>query len=114
MTTMREPTYFILASLIDGPLHGWGIIQQTKLLSDGRMRLTAGTLYGALDRLQAEGLVAQDGEEIVNGRCRRYYRLTSLGQGLLEEEAARLAASARIVTERLTAPSQLRLQGGTS
>jgi PadR family transcriptional regulator, regulatory protein PadR len=114
MASMREPTYYILASLIDGPLHGWGIIQEAKVLSDGRIRLTAGTLYGALDRLLVEGLVEQDREEIVSGRCRRYYRLTSLGRRLLEEEAARFAASAKMVTDRLTAPPQLRLQGGTT
>ena len=98
---MREPTYYILASLIGEPRHGWAIIQEARELSKGRVRLTAGTLYGALDRLRAEGLVEQDREEIVNGRCRRYYRLTSLGQSLLEEEAACLAASAEVVRERL-------------
>ena len=46
-TVSREPTYFILASLIDGPLHEYGIIKQAELLSDGRVRLAAGTLYGA-------------------------------------------------------------------
>ncbi len=102
---MREPTYYILASLMDGPRHGWGIVQETKELSQGRVRLTAGTLYGALDRLRAEGFVEEDHEEIVNGRCRRYYRLTSLGRQLLEEEAAHLAAAARVVQERLS-PAQ--------
>lgn len=64
--------------------------------------MTAGTLYGALDRLQDEGMVKQDHEEIVNGRCRRYYRLTSQGEGALREEAAHLAASAEVVRERLS------------
>jgi DNA-binding PadR family transcriptional regulator len=54
---MREPTYFILAALQDGPLHGYGIIKRTQVLSDGRLTLAAGTLYGALDRLVETGLV---------------------------------------------------------
>lgn len=52
---MREPTYFVLASLLDGPLHGYGIIQRADELSAGRLRLATGTLYTALDRLTAEG-----------------------------------------------------------
>src|SRR5580693_3890730 len=54
---MREPTYFVLASLLDGPLHGYAIIQRTTELSGGRVRLATGTLYTALDRLSAEGYV---------------------------------------------------------
>lgn len=98
---MREPSYYILASLIDQPRHGWGIVQQAAALTEGRVRLTAGTLYAALNRLEAEGLVEEDRQEIVDGRCRRYYRLTSLGQQMLEREAARLAASARLVLDRV-------------
>jgi PadR family transcriptional regulator, regulatory protein PadR len=48
---MREPTYFVLASLLDGPLHGYAIIQRSEELSGGRVRLATGTLYTALDRL---------------------------------------------------------------
>lgn len=108
---MREPTYFILASLIDQPRHGWGIIDEVRELSQGRVRLTAGTLYGALDRLRAEGLVEEDHEEIVSGRCRRYYRLTSPGQRLLQEEAERLAASAQVVRKRLSSVLPSKIQG---
>ena len=68
---MREPTYFVLASLLDGPLHGYAIIRRTAELSDGRVRPATGTLYTALDRLTAEGCVELVHEEIVNGRARR-------------------------------------------
>ncbi|MBN1629773.1 MAG: helix-turn-helix transcriptional regulator [Thermoleophilia bacterium] len=114
MRQLREPTYYILASLIDEPRHGWSIIQEAADLSQGRIRLTAGTLYGALDRLQTEGLVEQDREEIVNGRCRRYYRLTAPGHRLLREEAARLAASAHIVQKRLSSAPPAKVQGAAS
>jgi PadR family transcriptional regulator, regulatory protein PadR len=97
---MREPTYFVLASLFDGPLHGYAIIQRTADLSRGRVRLATGTLYGALDRLTAEGYVEFVREEIVHGRLRRSYGLTSSGAAALRAEATRMAAAARTVTAR--------------
>ena len=103
MAPLREPTYFILAALIAGPRHGYGIIQDADALSGGRVRLTAGTLYGALERLVADGLVREDREEVVNGRRRRYHRLTETGERILTEEAARLRACADVVDLRLSA-----------
>jgi len=97
---MREPTYFVLASLLDGPLHGYAIIQRTGELSDGRVRLATGTLYAALDRLTEEGQVELVREEIVNGRVRRSYGLTPPGTAALRGEAARMADAARLVTDR--------------
>jgi len=99
--TMREPTYFVLAALLDGRLHGYGIIKRAAELSGGRVRITAGTLYGAIDRLIERGLVAPDGEEIVSGRLRRYYRITGEGERVVGEEAARLRAAAEVVVHRL-------------
>ena len=45
---LRESTYFILAALLDGPRHGYAIVKEVEQLSGGRVRLSAGTLYGAL------------------------------------------------------------------
>jgi DNA-binding PadR family transcriptional regulator len=97
---MSPPSYFILAALLDGPLHGYGIIKQAVELSDGRVRLTAGTLYGALDRLAEEGLILADRQEVVEGRTRRYYRLTDNGVQALHREAARMEQAARVITRR--------------
>jgi PadR family transcriptional regulator, regulatory protein PadR len=97
---VREPTYFVLASLLDGPLHGYAIIQRAEELSGGRVRLATGTLYTALDRLAAEGHVELVREEIVHGRARRSYGLTPSGSGALRAEALRMADAARLVTER--------------
>ncbi|MEU1732676.1 PadR family transcriptional regulator [Streptosporangium sp. NPDC020145] len=52
---VSEPTYSILACLLDGPPHGHGVIKQTLELSENRVRPPVGTLYGALDRLTANG-----------------------------------------------------------
>jgi PadR family transcriptional regulator len=111
MAPMREPTYFILAALVDGPLHGYGIVHEAESLSEGRVRLTAGTLYGALERLAAEGLVEPDREEVVRGRRRRYFRLTGAGETALAEEAERLRTSAEAVHDRLSALRRLRAKG---
>jgi PadR family transcriptional regulator PadR len=98
--TIREPTYFALAALMDGPLHGYAIIKRAEELSGGRVRMAAGTLYAALDRLSAEGLLRVLSEEVVNGRARRYYGLTDEGAAVLRAEADRMAQAARVVTDR--------------
>ena len=69
-------------------------------LSGGRVRLATGTLYTALDRLTAEGLVELVSQQIVNGRARRSYGLTPSGSGALRAEATRAADAARLVTNR--------------
>jgi DNA-binding PadR family transcriptional regulator len=98
---MQEATFLILTALADSSQHGYGIITEVKQISDGRVRLRAGTLYTALDRLRADGLVAVDREEIVDNRLRRYYRLTPAGTELLAAEAARMQANARAAMTRL-------------
>jgi DNA-binding PadR family transcriptional regulator len=107
MTTlpMREPTYYVLASLLDGPLHGYGIIKRTAELSGDRVRLATGTLYTALDRLTAEGYVRLVSEEIVKGRARRSYALTEAGSAALRAEADRMAQAARVVTRDRRGPA---------
>lgn len=97
---VTEQALFILASLTRGELHGYGIARDVEELSDGLVRLTAGTLYGALNRMAEDGLVVQTREQVVDGRRRRYYRLTSAGQTALTEEAARLRSAAAAVSAR--------------
>ncbi len=95
---MREPTYFALAALLSGPLHGYAIIKRAGEMSGGRVRLATGTLYTALDRLTAEGYVRLVSEEMVGGRIRRSYGLTDAGSAALRAEAQRMAEAARLVT----------------
>jgi hypothetical protein len=52
---MTEQAYLVLLALADGPRHGYGVVQAVTALSDGRVRLGAGTLYGVLDRLVEAG-----------------------------------------------------------
>ncbi len=100
---MTEQAFFILTALVDAPRHGYGIVGEVATLSEGRVDLKVGTLYGVLDRLVSDGLVELDREEPHQGRLRRYYRLTDDGRGALTEEAARQAANARAATRRLNA-----------
>jgi DNA-binding PadR family transcriptional regulator len=98
---MQEATFMILTALADGAQHGYGIITDVRDISGGQVRLRAGTLYMALDRLRADELIAVDREEVVDGRLRRYYRLTPAGTKLLADEAARLQAHAAVALRRL-------------
>ncbi len=92
---MTEQAYLVLLSLAEGPRHGYAIVQAVLGLSDGATRLGAGTLYGLLDRLGTAGMVEPAGEEVVDGRLRRYYRLTEQGSAAALAETARLRALAR-------------------
>jgi DNA-binding PadR family transcriptional regulator len=105
---MSEATYYVLASLLDERLHGYGIVKKAGNLSGGAVKLTTGTLYGALDRLVAQGLVEPAGEEEVGGRLRRYYRITESGAEAVRAEASRMRRAAKAISGRRAA-----LQGGT-
>jgi PadR family transcriptional regulator, regulatory protein PadR len=96
---LRDPAFLVLLSLLDGPLHGYDIIQLTAELSEGRVRLATGTLYAALDHLSAEGDVNLAREEIVNGGVRRSYGLTPRGSSSLEAAVESMVDAARLVTE---------------
>ncbi len=98
---MQEATFLILTALAAGSQHGYGIISDVEQISRRRVRLRAGTLYAALERLRADGLIEVDREEVVDSRLRRYYRLTPEGGERLAEEAARLRANARVAMSRL-------------
>lgn len=86
-TVLTEAVYYILLSL-DTPRHGYGIMQHTEKLSSSRIRLAAGTLYGALNSLLAKGWIeALDGES--NAR-KKEYCITPLGRQILCQELQRL------------------------
>jgi len=88
---LREPTLFILLSLAPRPQHGYAIMKEVELLSGGRIRLSTGTLYGAIKRLLEQGWIErlEDGAQ-EDGRQRKSYRLTDLGERILAAEAERL------------------------
>ena len=85
---LTEAVYYILLSLLE-PLHGYGIIQNVEKLSGGRVRLAAGTLYGAINTLLEKGwIVALEGE--ADSRKKEYV-ITETGREMLQKEVRRLS-----------------------
>jgi DNA-binding PadR family transcriptional regulator len=98
---MQEPTFLIFTALAAEPSRGYGVIRAVEQLSQGEVVLRPGTLYGALDRLTEQGLVEVDREEAVDGRLRRYYRLTDSGAAALAAQVRRLRRNADAAAARL-------------
>ena len=86
-TVLTESTYYILLSLVT-PQHGYGIMQQTETLSGGRVRLAAGTLYGALNALCEKGWIMP--LPISQDSRKKEYKLTEKGHEVLKNELNRL------------------------
>ena len=84
---LTEATYYILLSLYR-PRHGYGIMQQAEALSRGRVRLAAGTLYGALSAMSDKGWIEQ--LPVESGSRKKEYQLTVKGLEVLKNELERL------------------------
>jgi DNA-binding PadR family transcriptional regulator len=100
---LSEPVLLILASLAAGPRHGYALMKDIEALSNGRVRMSTGTLYGALPRLLEEQWIERF-EQDDTTREKQAYRLTAEGRRKLEFEVERMkqvtrAASARLRTK---------------
>lgn len=82
---MSETAYYILLSLSE-PCHGYGIILKVEKLTEGRIRLGAGTVYGTLSKFEKDGVIETAGEV----DRKKLYRLTALGKELLKQEFGRI------------------------
>ena len=91
----------ILAAVARRPLHGYAILGTVDDLCEGRVKLRAGTLYAALDRLVRESALIVDSETIVDGRLRRSYRITASGRQMLRTSAERFEANAAVAWTQL-------------
>jgi DNA-binding PadR family transcriptional regulator len=99
---LQEPTFLILLALEDGEKHGYAIMKAVTELSDARVKLSTGTLYGALNRLLDQGLIAQvDGESGARGK--KAYRLTHTGLEVFHTEVIRLRQLLRAVQSQESA-----------
>jgi len=90
---LTVPVFQILLSLVDGERHGYALIRDIEARTDGEVRLTASTLYGAVARLLDAGLIEETAAPAGHGR-RRQYRITRRGRAVLRQEAERLARAA--------------------
>ena len=97
---LTEPVLLILTSLAQEPRHGYALIKDIESLSQGRVRLSTGTLYGAIRRLLEAGWIEPFDQED-NAREKQAYRLTSGGRRELETEVERMKELTQKATARL-------------
>ena len=86
---LTEAIYYILLALQE-PMHGYGIMQKTSTMSNGRLILSAGTLYGAISNLLDKGWILPCGESSDTDGRRKLYQITEEGQEVLLAELERL------------------------
>lgn len=96
--------FHTLVALAKGPGHGYAVAQEVEDLTDGRIVMGPGTLYGSLQRMARAGLISETenpGEGGLHSGRRRYYRITPLGTAALRAESSRLLRAASVAQERL-------------
>ena len=100
---LSETTFLILVSLDDKPKHGYAIMKDVQSLSQGRVRLSTGTLYGAIKRMLKDNWIRRVElvDEQEDARQRKFYALTNRGRRVLDAEAERLRDLAAIAGRRL-------------
>ena len=99
---LTETVLLILASLANQPRHGYALMQDIVRLSNGRVRMSTGTLYGALRRLLEDGWIARHAQEDT-AREKQAYRLTAAGRAQLMAEVERMKQLTRAAGARLRA-----------
>lgn len=97
---LTEPVLLILLSLAGQPRHGYSILKDVEQMSDGRVVLSTGTLYGALRRLLEEEWIERI-EEQDSSRGRQAYRLTARGRRNLQLEVGRMKHLTRLANLRI-------------
>jgi DNA-binding PadR family transcriptional regulator len=105
----------ILLALADGEKHGYAIMSEVEVVTEGSVTMGPGTLYGTVKRMLNAGLVEETDERPdpeLDDERRRYYRLTGLGERVLDAEVARMEQLARTATaRRIVGSRRLGLKG---
>ena len=89
--------FHVLLALLEGPRHGYGLMQDVEELSGGGLQLGPGTLYAAIKRLRSSKLISETDADADRRRC---YKLTRKGRSVAEEEARRLNDLVRVARKR--------------
>ena len=97
---LSEPVLLVMMSLAEQPRHGYSILKDVERMSSGRVLLSTGTLYGALQRLMGDGWIERVQEEDAP-RDRRTYRLTSRGRRILQMEIERMRHLTKVAALRI-------------
>ncbi len=111
---LTPAVFHILLALADSERHGYGIMQEIAMRTNGSMRMGPGTLYGSIKRMLADGLIEASDERPDPGmddERRRYYRLTGFGQRVLRAEAQRLEQIVRIAHAKRILPGSEMIGG---
>jgi DNA-binding PadR family transcriptional regulator len=90
---LTPAVFHIMLVMVEGPRHGYGIMQEVEKLSEGRVQLGPGTLYRSLQRMLLDGLIEEVHDQAADGsddERRRYYRLTTFGQAVVRAEYRRV------------------------
>lgn len=101
---LTPTVYHVLVSLASGPRHGYAIAKEVEELTEGRIVMGPGTLYGSLQRMQHLGLIEEapnPGEDGLHAGRRRYHRMTPLGSAALRAESERLFRTVQLAQQRL-------------
>jgi DNA-binding PadR family transcriptional regulator len=101
---LTPAVFFILFALADGEKHGYAIMQQVGVLSDGKVRMGPGTLYTTIQRLLELSLIEETTTNDERDERRRYYRLTRAGKAILQAEIGRMDAVLRIAQQKKLVP----------
>jgi|SRR5215470_13991775 len=100
LVALTEPVFLVLLSLAEQPRHGYSILKDVERMSDGRVKLSTGTLYGALRRLLEEEWIERV-EQDEAPRDRRPYRLTARGRRNLQAEIERMRRLTKVAALRI-------------
>jgi DNA-binding PadR family transcriptional regulator len=113
MPPLTPAVVHVLMALAGGPRHGYAIAKDVLRLTDDRIRLGPGTLYGTLQRLMECGWVEEASAPLRNSdERRRYYRLTRNGREALTSEVQRLESLVRAARAQRIVPRSSRGQAG--
>ncbi|MEE9417448.1 MAG: PadR family transcriptional regulator [Acidimicrobiales bacterium] len=88
---ISETAHLLLTALAEGENHGYALARRVSEITSAELKLGSGTLYSTLDRLLADGLIEEAGEETVDGRARRKYRITRRGTAEIVQHVQRLS-----------------------
>ena len=92
MQGLPEAHFHILIVLAEGDKHGYSIMQEVAALTGGKIRMSPGTLYGAIQRLVEQGFIEEVGGFANAGERRRYYKITRAGRAAASAEVERLGS----------------------
>lgn len=100
---LTPAVFYILMALADGEKHGYSIMKDVETQTDGKLKMGPGTLYGSIKRMLAAGFIEEADERpdpALDDERRRYYRLSSMGQKVLNAESQRLEQAVKIARQK--------------